>query len=75
MLVIIDNYDSFTYNLYQYFRELNVEVEVVRNDEVTLQDIEALKPTHLVISPAHAHLTKQVFHCSLSNISRVSYLY
>ncbi|WP_237363600.1 aminodeoxychorismate/anthranilate synthase component II [Vibrio marisflavi] len=51
MLVIIDNYDSFTYNLYQYFRELNVEVEVVRNDEVTLQDIEALKPTHLVISP------------------------
>ncbi|MCL9780444.1 aminodeoxychorismate/anthranilate synthase component II [Vibrio sp. S4M6] len=51
MLVIIDNYDSFTYNLYQYFRELNVEVTVVRNDEITLEEIEGLKPSHLVISP------------------------
>lgn len=51
MLVIIDNYDSFTYNLYQYFRELNVKVEVVRNNEVTLADLEAMDPSHLVISP------------------------
>ncbi|WP_428772680.1 aminodeoxychorismate/anthranilate synthase component II [Vibrio sp.] len=51
MLLIIDNYDSFTYNLYQYFCELGAEVKVVRNDEVTLQQIEALAPTHLVISP------------------------
>lgn len=51
MLLIIDNYDSFTYNLYQYFCELGAEVKVVRNDEVTIEEIEALNPTHLVISP------------------------
>ncbi|MCG9584207.1 aminodeoxychorismate/anthranilate synthase component II [Vibrio tubiashii] len=51
MLLIIDNYDSFTYNLYQYFCELGAEVKVVRNDEITLEEIESLNPTHLVISP------------------------
>ncbi|MEZ8100586.1 aminodeoxychorismate/anthranilate synthase component II [Vibrio bivalvicida] len=51
MLLIIDNYDSFTYNLYQYFCELGAEVKVVRNDEITLEQIEALNPSHLVISP------------------------
>ena len=51
MLLIIDNYDSFTYNLYQYFCELGAEVVVVRNDEIDIADIEALAPTHLVISP------------------------
>ena len=51
MLLIIDNYDSFTYNLYQYFCELGAEVQVVRNDEIDIPGIEALNPTHLVISP------------------------
>lgn len=51
MLVMIDNYDSFTYNLVQYFGELGVEVRVFRNDEVTLDEIKALKPAHIVISP------------------------
>lgn len=51
MLLIIDNYDSFTYNLYQYFCELGAEVQVVRNDKIDLAGIEALQPTHLVISP------------------------
>ncbi len=51
MLLLIDNYDSFTYNLYQYFCELGADVLVKRNDELTLADIEALSPTHLVISP------------------------
>ncbi|MBF4283171.1 aminodeoxychorismate/anthranilate synthase component II [Vibrio anguillarum] len=51
MLLIIDNYDSFTYNLYQYFCELGVQVTVVRNDEIDIAGIEALSPTHLVISP------------------------
>ncbi|GAL05869.1 para-aminobenzoate synthase amidotransferase component [Photobacterium aphoticum] len=51
MLLMIDNYDSFTYNLYQYFCELGAEVKVVRNDEIDLAGIEALAPTHLVISP------------------------
>ena len=51
MLLMIDNYDSFTFNLVQYFGELGADVRVVRNDEVCLQDIEALAPSHLVLSP------------------------
>ncbi|QKJ85320.1 aminodeoxychorismate synthase component II [Paramixta manurensis] len=51
MLLLIDNYDSFTWNLYQYFCELGAEVVVHRNDEITLEEISALQPRHLVISP------------------------
>ncbi|OOF27250.1 anthranilate/aminodeoxychorismate synthase component II [Salinivibrio proteolyticus] len=51
MLLIIDNYDSFTYNLYQYFCQLGVDVCVKRNDELAIADIEAMEPSHLVISP------------------------
>lgn len=51
MLVMIDNYDSFTYNVVQYFAELGEDVRVFRNDEITIEEIEALKPDHLVISP------------------------
>lgn len=50
-LVMVDNYDSFTYNLVQYFGELGAEVIVVRNDEVTVEDIEGLRPDKIVISP------------------------
>ena len=51
MLLMIDNYDSFTYNLVQYLGELGEEVVVYRNDEITLEKIAALKPRHIVISP------------------------
>jgi anthranilate synthase component 2 len=51
MLLMIDNYDSFTYNLVQYLRELGEDVVVYRNDKITLAEIEALKPQRLVISP------------------------
>ncbi|MFF7709873.1 aminodeoxychorismate/anthranilate synthase component II [Pseudomonas sp. NPDC007930] len=51
MLLMIDNYDSFTYNVVQYLGELGAEVKVVRNDEVTLADIEALAPERIVVSP------------------------
>jgi len=51
VLLIIDNYDSFTYNLVQYFGELGQEVRVVRNDEIPAADIAALGPSHIVISP------------------------
>jgi anthranilate synthase/aminodeoxychorismate synthase-like glutamine amidotransferase len=51
MLLMIDNYDSFTYNLVQYFLELGEEVQVIRNDKLTLDDIEQLAPQQLVISP------------------------
>ena len=48
---MIDNYDSFTYNLVRYFRELGAQVEVHRNDALSIEDIEAMGPSHLVISP------------------------
>lgn len=51
MLLMIDNYDSFTFNLVQYFGELGSNVEVYRNDCITVEDIEQLKPDHIVISP------------------------
>ena len=50
-LIMVDNYDSFTYNLVQYFGELGADVTVVRNDEVTVEDIDALRPDKIVISP------------------------
>jgi anthranilate synthase/aminodeoxychorismate synthase-like glutamine amidotransferase len=51
MLLLIDNYDSFTYNLYQYLCELGAEVRVVRNDKATIADMEAMHPERIVISP------------------------
>ena len=51
MLLMIDNYDSFTYNLVQYFAELGEQVKVVRNDAIGLQEITQMKPDHIVLSP------------------------
>ncbi len=51
MILLIDNYDSFTWNLYQYFCELGAEVQVRRNDALTLAHIDALNPQKIVISP------------------------
>ena len=51
MLLMIDNYDSFTFNLVQYFAELGEDVRVHRNDEITIAEIEAMKPDRLVLSP------------------------
>jgi len=51
MLLMIDNYDSFTFNLVQYFGELGQQVQVVRNDAITPAEIAALRPSHLVLSP------------------------
>jgi para-aminobenzoate synthetase component 2 len=51
MLLMIDNYDSFTYNLVQYFGELGEDVQVYRNDKITVDEIESLRPQRLVISP------------------------
>jgi anthranilate synthase component 2 len=51
MLLMIDNYDSFTYNLVQYFAELGAKVEVVRNDQIAVEEIERINPQKIVISP------------------------
>jgi len=66
MLLMIDNYDSFTYNLVQYFGELGAEVQVVRNDAIDVPAIEKLAPSHIVISPGpctpnEAGVSLQVF--------------
>ena len=51
MILLLDNYDSFTYNIYQYLAELNADVMVVRNDKITLEEIASLNPERIVISP------------------------
>jgi anthranilate synthase component 2 len=51
VILVIDNYDSFTYNLVQYLGELGQKVRVVRNDEISVADVARLKPTHILVSP------------------------
>ena len=51
MILLIDNYDSFSYNLYQLIGAINPEIKVIRNDELTAEEIEALKPEALILSP------------------------
>ena len=50
-VLLIDNYDSFTFNLYQYLGELGASVDVVRNDAITLEDVDQARPSHIIISP------------------------
>ena len=65
MLLLIDNYDSFTYNLAQYLAELGAEVLVRRNDAITVAEAEALGPSHLVISPGPCTPTEAGVSCAL----------
>lgn len=51
MVLLIDNYDSFSYNLYQYVGSVNGDIKVIRNDELSIKEIEALSPSHIIISP------------------------
>ena len=51
MILLIDNYDSFSYNLYQVIGEINPDILVIRNDQITVKEIEKLKPSHIVLSP------------------------
>lgn len=51
MILLVDNYDSFSYNLYQFLGTLNPDIKVIRNDELTAQEALALKPSHIIISP------------------------
>jgi anthranilate synthase/aminodeoxychorismate synthase-like glutamine amidotransferase len=63
MLLLLDNYDSFTYNLYQYLSELGAEVVVRRNDQVTIEEIEELEPERIVISPGPCTPTEAGISC------------
>ncbi|MDR3049283.1 MAG: aminodeoxychorismate/anthranilate synthase component II [Elusimicrobiota bacterium] len=51
MILLIDNYDSFSYNLYQYVGEINPDIRVIKNNELNIDEIEKLKPSHLILSP------------------------
>jgi anthranilate synthase/aminodeoxychorismate synthase-like glutamine amidotransferase len=63
MLLVIDNYDSFTYNLYQYLAEMGADVQVRRNDQVTLDEIKAMQPDQIVISPGPCTPTEAGLSC------------
>lgn len=58
MILIIDNYDSFTYNLYQLVGKYTDDVEVVRNNEITIDEIEKMNPSHIILSPGPGNPTK-----------------
>ena len=67
MILLLDNYDSFTYNLYQYLAELGAQVDVRRNDEISVAQVEALAPSHIVVSPGpctprEAGVSNEVIH-------------
>jgi len=65
MLLVIDNYDSFTYNLVQYFGEFGQELLVRRNDEITIEEIEAINPERIVISPGPCTPTEAGISCAV----------
>ena len=60
MILLIDNYDSFTYNLYQYMGIFNDDIKVVRNDKITIEEIKALAPERIVLSPGRKARKKPV---------------
>jgi anthranilate synthase/aminodeoxychorismate synthase-like glutamine amidotransferase len=70
MLLVIDNYDSFTYNLVQYLGELGEEVQVVRNDKIAVEEVERLSPARIVISPGPCTPTEAGISCQV--ISRLA---
>ena len=65
MLLMIDNYDSFTYNLVQYFGELKADPMVVRNDKITVREIEKMNPSQIVISPGPCTPTEAGVSCEV----------
>ena len=67
MLLLIDNYDSFTYNVARYFEELDQQVLVVKNDAITIADIEQQQPEYIVLSPVPVRRMKRVLVCKWLN--------
>ena len=65
MLLILDNYDSFTYNLVQYFGELGAEMKIFRNDVITVDEVKALKPERICISPGPCTPNEAGISCEL----------
>ena len=78
MLLMIDNYDSFTYNLVQYFGELKVDVQVHRNDQITIKEIEALKETSTLLNYMNSNNWEFIDRKAISELNNpiwMSYLF
>lgn len=73
MILLIDNYDSFSYNLVQLVGTIAPDIRVIRNDEMTVEQIEQLAPTHIIVSPGPDVLLRQVSVKRLSNILTAKY--
>ena len=73
MILLIDNYDSFSYNLVQLVGTIAPDIRVIRNDEMTVEQIEQLAPTHIIVSPGTGVLLRQVSVKRLSNILTAKY--
>ncbi len=71
MVLMIDNYDSFTYNIVQYSLELGADLKVIRNDELSIDEIEALKPKKIIISPGPATPNEAGISLDVVNILRI----
>ena len=65
MILVIDNYDSFTFNLVQYFGELGADLRVVRNDQITVEQVEILRPQKIVVSPGPCSPTEAGVSCAV----------
>jgi len=75
MLLMIDNYDSFTYNLVQYLSEIGQEVKVYRNDKITIEEVNKLNPKYIVISPGPCTPNEAGISLELINSSKAKYLF
>ena len=75
MILMVDNYDSFTYNVVQYLAELKAEVQVYRNDQITIAEIEQLAPEKIVISPGPARPMKRVYQLRRLSILPAKFLF
>jgi anthranilate/para-aminobenzoate synthase component II len=73
MILLIDNYDSFSYNLVQLVGTIAPDIRVIRNDEMTVEQIEQLAPTHIIVSPGPGRPFRQVSVKRLSNILTAKY--
>ena len=71
MILLLDNYDSFTYNIYQYMSELGAEVKVIRNDKISLSEIKDLNPEKIVVSPGPCTLKRQEFQMIIKTLERI----
>ena len=70
MILLIDNYDSFSYNLFQLIGEIEPDIRVIRNDEMTVEEIKSLEPDHIILSPGTLQTEDRMYQISHSTAFR-----